>query len=92
MEMRAKRYAQCGLSERSLQNLRNYYILLTCHQDAKMGSAMGGARRYAQCHFVDMSDLERFMLEQVRYIFYNFAKARSIGANIKTLKFHWKYV
>ena len=53
---------------------------------------MEGARRYAQCRFVDMSDLQRFMLEQVRYIFYYFAKARSIGANIKTLKFHWKYM
>ena len=86
METRAKRYAQCGLSERSLQSLRNYYIFLTCHQDAKMGSAMGGARRYAQCHFVDMRDLERFMLEQVRYIFSNFTKPKSIGANMKSLQ------
>ena len=44
---------------------------------------MGGARRYAQCHFVDMSDLERFMLEQVRYIFFNFPKLMLIDANIK---------
>ena len=91
MEMRAKRYAQCGLSE-SLQNLRNYYIFLTCHEEAKMGPEMRREKRYAQCHFVDMSDLERFMLEQVRYIFYNIAKARAIGANIKTLKFHREYV
>ena len=69
MDTRAKRYAQCGLSERSLQNLKNYCIFLTCHEEAKMGPEMGGARRYAQFHFVDMSDLERFMLEQVRYIF-----------------------
>ena len=90
MEMRAKRYAQCGLSERSLQNVRNYYIFLTCHQDAKMGSAMGGARRYTQCHFVDMSDLKRFMLEQVRYIFFDFTKPMSIGANMKSLQKYWK--
>ena len=47
---------------------------------------MGGARRYAQCHFVDMSDLKRFMLEQVCSVFYNFAKARSIDANKKNLE------
>ena len=69
-ETRAKRYAQYGLSERSLQKHGNYCIFLTCHQEAKMGPEMGGAKRYAQCHFVDMSDLERFMLEQVRYIFF----------------------
>ena len=49
-------------------------------------------KRYAQCRFVDMSVLKRFMLGQVCSIFYNFAKARSIGANIKTLTFHLKYV
>ena len=90
MDTRAKRYAQCGLSERSFQKHRNYCIFLTCHKEAKMGSEMGGARRYAQCHFVDMSDLERFMLEQVRYIFSNFTKPMSIGANIKSLQKYWK--
>ena len=53
-----------------------------------MGPEMRREIRYAQCHFVDMSVLKRFMLGQVCSVFYNFAKARSIGANIKTLKFH----
>jgi len=57
-----------------------------------MGSAMGGARRYAQCHFVDMSDLKRFMLEQVRYIFFDFTKPMSIVADMKSLKKHWTNV
>ena len=57
-----------------------------------MGPEMRREIRYAQCHFVDMSVLKSFMLGQVCSVFYNFAKARSIGANIKTLKFHWKYV
>ena len=92
MDMRAKRYAQCGLSETSLQNLKNYNIFLTCHQDAKMGPEMRREKRYAQWRFVDVSVLKRFMLGQVCSVFYNFAKAMSIGANIKTLKFHWKYV
>ena len=64
----AKRYPQYGLSERSLQNLKNCCIFATCHEEPKMDLEMGGARRYAQCHFVDMSDLKRFMLEQVRRI------------------------
>ena len=51
---------------------------------------MGGARRYAQCHFVDMSDLKRFMLEQVRYIFCNFTRQMQIGAGMKSLKNIWK--
>ena len=41
------------------------------------------AKRYAQCHFVDMGALKRFMLGQVRCVFYNFAKATSSGVNIK---------
>ena len=53
---------------------------------------MGRAKRYAQCHFVDMSALKHIMLEHVRCVFYNFAKTTSTSANIKTLKFHWKYV
>ena len=57
-----------------------------------MGPEMKREIRYAQCHFVDMSVLKRFMFGQVCSVFYNFAKARSIGANIKMLKFHLKYV
>ena len=57
-----------------------------------MGPEMRREKRYAQCRFVDMSVLKRFMLGRVCSVFYNFAKARSTGANIKTLKFHWKYV
>ena len=47
-------------------------------------------KRYAQCRFVDMSVLKRFMLGQVRSVFYNFAKPMSIGANIKSLKNQWE--
>ena len=57
-----------------------------------MGPAVRREKRYAQCRFVDMSVLKRFMLGQVCSVFYNFAKARSIGANIKTLKNKKKYV
>ena len=57
-----------------------------------MGPEMRREKRYAQCRFVDMSVLKRFMLGQVCSVFYNFAKARSTGANIKTLKFQLKYV
>ena len=49
-------------------------------------------RRYAQCHFVRIGALEHFMLRRIVCIFHNFAKAPSSSANIKTLKFHWKYV
>ena len=41
------------------------------------------ARRYAQCHFVGMGTRKRFMLGQVRCVFYNFAKTKSSGVNIK---------
>ena len=51
-----------------------------------MGPEMGRAKRYAQCHFVDMSALQRFMLGQVRCVLYNYAKPMSTGANIKTYK------
>ena len=57
-----------------------------------MDPELGRAKRYAQCHFVHISALEHFMLRQVLCIFYNFAKAPQSSANIKTLKFHWKYV
>ena len=57
-----------------------------------MGPEMRREKRYAQCRFVDMSVLKRFMLGQVCSVFYNFAKARSTGANIETLKLQWKYV
>ena len=57
-----------------------------------MESELGRAKRYAQCHFVHISALEHFMLRQILCIFYNFAKAPQSSANIKTLKFHWRYV
>ena len=50
------------------------------------------ARRYAQCHFVDMGTLKRFMLGQIRCVFYNFAKTKSSGVNIKQCQKRWKYV
>ena len=88
----AKRYAQYGLGDMSLQKHGNYCIFLTCDNEAKNGRKMGREIRYAQCCFVDMSVLKRFMLGQVCSVFYSFAKAMSIGANIKTFKFHWKHV
>ena len=48
-----------------------------------MGPEVRRGKRYAQCHFVDMSALKRNMLEHVRFIFYNFAKVTSSCA-IKT--------
>ena len=57
-----------------------------------MGPEMGGAKRYAQCQFVDMSALKRFVFGQVRCVFYNFAKPMSICANMNSLKNHWKNV
>ena len=57
-----------------------------------MGPEVGREKRYAQCHFVDMNDLKRFMFGLVRYNFSNFAKPRSMDANIKSLKNHWKNV
>ena len=48
-----------------------------------MGPEVGREKRYAQCHFVDISAIERFMLRQVGCIFSNFVKATSIGANIE---------
>ena len=50
------------------------------------------AKRYAQCHFVDMGGLQRFMLRQVRCVFYNFAKPTSSGVNMEQLNKRWKYV
>ena len=51
-----------------------------------MGPEMRREKRYAQCRFVDMSVLKCFMLGQVCSVFYNFAKAMSIGANIKNIE------
>ena len=79
----AKRYAQCGLGDMSLQKHGNYCIFLTWDNEAKDGRKMGREICYAQCRFGDMSALKRFMLGQVHYIFYKFAKLRSIDANIK---------
>ena len=52
----------------------------------------GRAKRYAQCHFAHIGALKSFMLRQVVCIFYNVEKASSSSANIKTLKFHLKYM
>ena len=51
-----------------------------------MGWEMGRAKRYAQCHFVDISAIERFMLRQVGCIFGDFAKTTSNSVNIKQSK------
>ena len=42
-----------------------------------MGPEVRREKRYAQCHFVDMRALKRFMLDHVRLVFYNFAKGTS---------------
>ena len=55
-----------------------------------MGPEVRREKRYAQCHFVDMRALKRFMLDHVRLRFYNFAKPKTIDANMKSLKNHWK--
>ena len=86
----AKRYAQYGLGDMSLQKHGNYCIFLTCDNEAKNGRKMGREIRYAQCHFGDMSALKRFMLDHVRLGFYNFAKPKTIDANMKSLKNHWE--
>ena len=57
-----------------------------------MRPELGRAKRYAECHFVHIGALERVMLRQVVCIPYEFAKAPSSNANIKTLKIHWKFV
>ena len=86
----AKRYAQYGLADMRFQKQGTCNIFLTCKKEAEIASEMGGAKRYADCHFVDMSDLKRFVLGMVRYVFCKFAKPKSIGANIKSLKNHCK--
>ena len=70
----AKRYSQCGLGDMSFQKHRNYSIFLTCSNDAKMGPEMRREKRYAQCRFVDMSVLKRFMLGQVYSVFITLPK------------------
>ena len=55
-----------------------------------MGPEVRREKRYTQCHFVDTRALKRFMLDYVRLVFYNVTKPKSIGANMKSLKNHWK--
>ena len=55
-----------------------------------MGPEVRREKRYAQCPFVDMRALQRFMLDHVRLGFYNFAKPKTIDANMNSLKNHWK--
>ena len=55
-----------------------------------MGPEVGREKRYAQCHFVDMRALKRFVLDHVRLDFYNSAKPKAIDANMKSVKNHLK--
>ena len=55
-----------------------------------MGPEVRREKRYAQCHFVDMRALKRFMLDDVRLGFYYFAKPKTIDANMKAMINHWK--
>ena len=57
-----------------------------------MGPKVRREKRYAQWRFVHMGVLKRFMLGQVRCVFYKIAKPKSIGASMKSLKKHWKNV
>ena len=52
-------------------------------QEAERNGTGTRAKRYAQCHFVDIGALKRFVLGQVRCVFYNFAKTTSSCVNIK---------
>ena len=45
-----------------------------------------GAKRYAQCGFVDIGGFERFKSQQVRCMFCNVAKTTSSDDNIKSMK------
>ena len=87
-ETRAKRYPQYGLGDMSLPKHGNYCIFLTCDNEAKNGRKMGREIRYAQRHFGDMSALKRFMLGQVRCVFFITLPNRSRLQS--TMKFHWK--
>ena len=51
-----------------------------------------GAKRYAQCVFVDMSAFKRVMSQHRVNCFCNFANVKPNSADIKTLKNEWKYV
>ena len=51
-----------------------------------MGPEVRRKKRYAQCHFVDMRALKRFMLDHVRLVLDNVTKPKPIGANMKSLK------
>ena len=84
---RAKRNAQCGLGDTCAPNRTNHCIFCTPNQDAEMSLQAERARRYAQCGFVDMGGFERFISQQVRRMFYNFAKTTSSDDHIKSLKF-----
>ena len=43
-----------------------------------MGPEMRREKRYAQCRFVDMRALKRFMLDRVCLVFYNVTKPKSM--------------
>ena len=55
-----------------------------------MGPEVRREKRYAQCRFLHMSVLKRFVLGQVRCVFNNVTKPKSIGANMKSLKNQWE--
>ena len=57
-----------------------------------MGPEVRREKRYAQCLFVDMRALKRFMFDHVRLVFYTVIKPKSICANMISLKTkHWKH-
>ena len=55
-----------------------------------MGPEVRREKRYAQCNFVEMRALKRFMLDHIRLFFYNITKPKSIGANMESMNNHWE--
>ena len=55
-----------------------------------MGPELGRTKRYAQCVFVDMNDLERNMFRHICPVVGNFRETTPSYANIKLLKNKWK--
>ena len=89
---RAKRYAQRGPADMRARHHTKHSLFEAPSKAAKTLAEGGRAKRYGQCHFVDMSALKRIMAqERVNFVGY-LANLKPSRANIKTLKNQWKYV
>ena len=58
---------------------------------AKTLAEGGRAKRYAQCHFVDMNTFKSIMAQERVNFFGYLAKLKPSRANIKTMKKRCKY-